>query len=524
MADPIPDAARAAWRWLEGPGGPPRYALSRTVFLRCFGFIYVIAFGSLLGQLLPLLGHDGLLPIDIAMRRGHAALGASGLYEAPTLFWLLGSSDTVLWWTCLLGLALAVVVMLGRANAVIMAALWALYLSFVTVGQQWFAFGWESQLCEMGFLAIFLAPPWSLRPIPAGDPPPAPVFWLYRWLLFRIMLGAGLIKLRGDPCWVHLTCLDTFYETQPVPNPIAWYLDHAPHGFLAAGVLVNHFVEIVAPFMVFGPRRVRHTGGAIQIAFQAMLVVGGNLSFLNWMTAVNALACFDDTLWERVLPKRMVRRAMSVRGDGKWGALSLPRRVFGGGLLAVIGALSIPVVVNLISPEQVMNTSFEPFRLVNSYGAFGSVGKQRLEIVIEGTLDDPDDPHAAWREYPFRCIPGDPDRRPCFLSPWHYRLDWLAWFAGFQDLDQHPWLVHLVYQLLTGNPRIRTLLAPDPFDGEAPRSVRIERYRYAFSAPGSDAWWTRERVGPYLQPLTLQDPRWKTVLERSGWPAEVPNR
>ena len=69
-----------------------------------------------------------------------------------------------------------------------------------------------------------------------------------------------------------------------------------------------------------------------------------------------------------------------------------------------------------------MNTSYEPFRIVNTYGAFGSVTKNRTEVVLEGTWDeDPKSPNANWMEYDFPCKPGDLTQRPCLISPYHYR-------------------------------------------------------------------------------------------------------
>lgn len=79
-----------------------------------------------------------------------------------------------------------------------------------------------------------------------------------------------------------------------------------------------------------------------------------------------------------------------------------------------------------------MNTSFDPLRIVNTYGAFGSITKQRTEVIIEGSLNDSVDGGQIWTEYEFKCKPGDVTRWPCWISPYHYRLDWLMWFAAFQ--------------------------------------------------------------------------------------------
>ena len=98
--------------------------------------------------------------------------------------------------------------------------IWVLYLSFVKVGQIFSGFGWEAILLEAGFFAMFLGP--STR-----EPPMLAVLAI-RWLEFRIMFGAGLIKMRGDSCWRDLTCLNYHYETQPMPNTLSWYFHAAP--------------------------------------------------------------------------------------------------------------------------------------------------------------------------------------------------------------------------------------------------------------------------------------------------------
>src|SRR5262245_28513360 len=206
--DPLHDEEEALLESLrEHPlrrifGPPRRYFLTRWLLLRLLGFIYFIAFFSLATQLGPLIGHDGLLPADRLLSRLIAASGSPGAAFArvPTLFVWLGASDRVLTASAWIGVLVSITVMAGVTNALVQAALWALYLSFLPLGQVFYGYGWEIQLCETGFLAIFLCPLRDLRPFPER-PPPAAVIWLFRWLIFRIMIGAGLIKLRGDPCW-----------------------------------------------------------------------------------------------------------------------------------------------------------------------------------------------------------------------------------------------------------------------------------------------------------------------------------
>ena len=244
----------------------------------------------------------------------------------------------------------------------------------------------------------------------------------------------GLIKLRGDSCWRELTCLVYHYETQPIPNPLSAWLHFMPEWFHKLGAIVNHLCELVVPFFIFGPQRFRHLAGTCLVLFQLFLIVSGNLSFLNWLTIVPALACFDDSFWTRVLPRRFTVWALSHRGA----PLSFVQRVAAVSLAILVGIASIGPVGNLLSPRQIMNTSFSRLHLVNTYGAFGSVGRERLELVIEGTTSSEPSESADWHAYEFPCKPTRVDRRPCVITPYHYRLDWLLWFAAMGRPQIHP--------------------------------------------------------------------------------------
>jgi Lipase maturation factor len=504
------------WRDVGDRGEPPSYWLTRFVILRLLGLVYFVAFLSLAQQVLPLIGDDGLLPTRAFLARVAAAAGSrlDGFVALPSVFWL-GASDRMLVALAWTGVALSALVLAGAANVVLMTLLWALYLSFVHVGQDWYGYGWEIQLLETGFLAIFLCPLWDLRPFPRR-PPPTPVVWLYRWLIFRVMIGAGLIKLRGDSCWRDLTCLYYHYETQPIPSPLSRTLHFMPHWFQKLGVLWNHATELVVPWLAFGPRRARHTAGVLLVAFQVFLILSGNLSFLNWLTIVPCLACFDDSFLGRVLPARLVARAQRAAASA---APSPAQHVAVGVLVVLVAFLSIGPVQNLLSADQAMNTSFDRLHLVNTYGAFGSVGRVRPEIVFEGTDDAVVTAETQWRPYEFKCKPGAVDRRPCIISPYHYRLDWQIWFAAMSTPERYPWTVHLVWKLLHNDPGALSLLANDPFPATPPRWIRAELYRYRFAPPGdpSGAWWTRERVREWLPPLSTDDPRLRRFLAAYGW-------
>ena len=493
------------------------YWLTRFVFLRMLGLLYSIAFLILLRQFVPLAGEHGLLPARRFLAEVSSASGAgwASCLSVPTLFWI-DASDAALRAGAWLGLALGLFVALGGANVPVLAALWLLYMSFVHVGQIFYGYGWELLLLETGFLAVFLCPLVRSGPFPPSTPTPRPVIWLLRWLMFRLMLGAGLIKMRGDSCWRDLTCLVYHYETQPLPNPLSWYLHQLPVWFHRGEVLFNHVVELLVPWMLFAPRRLRHAGGVLLVLFQGLLILSGNLSFLNWLTIAVCLAAFDDRFLARALPASLAGRVTALGDAG----MTKPRALTVYALVVLVAFLSLDPVANMVSPGQAMNASFEPFGLVNTYGAFGSVSRERDEIVLQGTDDPSPSPDGHWLDYEFNCKPGDVRRRPCVVSPYHYRIDWQMWFAAMSDYAHEPWLVHLVYKLLRGDPGALSLLAEGPFRDHPPRYVRAVLYRYEFTrlGEGTSAWWRRTPLAEYLPPLSADDPALLDFLDRAGWP------
>jgi hypothetical protein len=486
--------------------GGKDYQLTRFVILRLMGFVYAIAFLVAINQLVPLIGEHGLTSASHYLARIRETFGSAAPLHVPTLFWF-GISDRALSIFAWTGLLISLGVVAGYANAITMSILWAMYLSIVHIGQIWYGYGWETQTLETGFLCIFLCPLLDARPFPKR-PPPLLVIWLFRWLGFRIMIGAGLIKIRGDQCWRDLTCLYYHYETQPIPNPISRYLHFAPWWFHKFGTGWNHLVELVAPWFSFGPRHARHIAGILMVTFQIFLIISGNLSFLNYVTIVPFLACFDDSFWRKVLP--FVRPREEIE----------PSRLHFGfaiGLSILVAVLSIAPVTNLLSRRQAMNDSFDPFDLVNTYGAFGSVGKERFEIVFEGTADEFITGNTQWQEYEFVAKPGDPNRRPPFVAPYQPRIDWQIWFAAMASPSEYPWTLHFVWKLLHNDAGTLSLIAHNPFPNAPPHYIRARLYRYRFAPPGESGWWKREYIDEWLPALSADNESFREVLQRLDW-------
>jgi len=454
--------------------------LSRLLFQRALAGVYLVAFLTAALQFRALLGERGLLPIPRFTAR-------VPFRRAPSLFQLHYSDrwfGVCAWTGCAVSAGLLAGVdsalPLGAAMALWLVP-WVLYLSVVNVGQTWYGFGWESLLLETGFLAVFLG----------NDDvgPPVVVLFLLRWLLFRVEFGAGLIKLRGDSCWRTLTCLDFHHETQPMPGPLSRWFHRLPRPVHRAEAAANHVTQLAVPFLLFTPQPVSTAAACLMILTQLWLVLSGNFAWLNWLTIALAVSVVQWPGGTRELP-----------------AAPLWYEVLVLSVAALLLFLSRRPVANMLSRRQVMNRSFDPLHLVNSYGAFGSVGRVRYEVVIEGTLDEVPRAESGWREYEFRGKPGELRYRPRQFAPYHLRLDWLMWFAALSPGYAGTWFTRLVERLLEGDPATLRLLRRVPFD-RPPHYVRARLFRYRYTdrreSKETGDHWRRTYVREYLPPTRL---------------------
>ncbi len=498
---------------ISGTAEAPTYWLTRFMILRLLGLIYAVAFAVAINQIIPLIGADGLLPLNVYLKQINDAIGPlDGFLRLPSVFWF-AHSDAALLIVSWIGFVLACVVVAGYANALILGILWFLYMSLVHIGQDWYAYGWEIQLLETGFLAIFLCPLLDMRPFPKHAPPFV-IIVLFRWLIFRIMLGSGLIKLRWDVNWRNGTALYYHFETQPIPGPLSRWFHFLPRSVLKIGVWFNFLAELAAPLFAFWPRIARHIAAVVMVLFQFNIILSGNLSFLNWLTIIPALACFDDGFWAKLLPRKLVLQA-KVAAAGA--IVSKPMITTAWIITAIIGILSIQPALNMVSSKQIMNTSFDPLDLVNTYGAFGTVGQERTNVVFEGTADNDSTDNAHWKPYIYKGLPVLLDKMPPQIAPYHLRLDWQMWFAAMATPDEYPWTLNLEWKLLHNNADAVSLFAGNPFPDKPPKYIRAVLYRYGFVKPGAGIWWKREKIGDWLPPMSASDPRLIEFLKSAGW-------
>jgi len=489
---------------------PPRYFFARRWFLRLLGLIFLIAFVSWWVQIDGLIGSNGVTPVADFLPAARALLGDRALSMLPTLCWL-SSSDTFLHFLCGGGVVLSLLLILGIAPAVSLVGLVVFYLSLAIAGQTFLSFQWDILLLETAFLAIFFAP-WRLWWTKANEPPVSrAALFLLKVLLFKLMLMSGVVKLTSyemlaDPTgdtWWNLTALDFHYWSQPLPTVLGWWADKSPEWFKKFSVAFCLVVEIIVPFFIWAPRRLRVIACALLIFLQLLIGATGNYNFFNLLTIALCLLLIDDAV--AVSQRETRTRPVGTRLQDR---LSIYAAII---VIIITLPLNARLIYGAFEPDEEWSlwlrsfyARFESLRIVNGYGLFRLMTKDRKEIVIEGSADGID-----WKPYEFKWKPGDVVRAPGWCQPHQPRLDWQMWFAALGSYRQNPWFVQTVIALLHGKPQVVALFERNPFPETPPRFVRATFDRYRFTTTEehrqTGAWWKRQELGEYLPSVSLED-------------------
>ena len=505
--------AKGWWRSLQGT--PPKqrdYRLTRWLFLRGLALVYFIAFLSLGVQILGLVGSNGIRPITSYLDTVYTFDGTAGYWTKPTLAWL-DASDFALQAYCYGGALIALLALFGIGGRVTFFGCWVLYQTVYYIGQEFLSFQWDILLLETGFLAIFLAPATWFEFPASGRHVPVWILWLVRLLLFKLMFMSGYVKVPYVE-WHSLEALFHHYETQPLPHVLGWFAHQLPEWFQMFSVVAMFFIELVVPFFLFMPRRVRFTGAGLITFLMLLIMLTGNFTYFNLLTILLAVTWLDDHALLGAMPYAVQDTWEKWRAE----PTRLNRWAFAYPIVAVfwVGLSSLHLAA-MLQPWQWINPEDEyprdelplgmsdilrtlsPYHVANSYGLFRSMTTTRPEIVIEGSNNGED-----WLAYEFHYKPGDLDAMPRWCQPHQPRLDWQMWFAALSDYQRTRWFSPFITRLLRGSDEVEALLAENPFPDAPPKYIRARYYRYYMTGFGDEGWWKREHIGEYLPAVSLK--------------------
>ncbi len=476
-------AHRNFFAWLTRAAFGPRvvplsYERIHGTFLRLLGLCYFCGFASLGLQIRGLVGEEGISPARRLLEAAPRVLGHTAWWRLPALFWL-NYSDTALVAACWLGASAAVAVIAGMRHRAALAALYLLYLSLSSIGQDFLSFQWDGLLLEAGFLALVF-----------GRTQLA--VWMYRWLLFRLMFLSGSVKLLShDPNWRNLTALAFHYWTQPLPTLAAWYLAKLPEIMQKISTAGVFCVELAVPFLIFAPRRLRWIGACFLAGLQLLIAISGNYAFFNLLTLSLCLFCFDDGIFG-------LARSVPLRRSPA-GLRFAAAAIFLLGLGGMYETLFRAQPAGLGAVERLVG----PFEIANTYGLFAVMTTERIEIQIQGSDDG-----VSWKDYVLPFKPGPLGRRPAWVAPYQPRLDWQMWFAALGNWRENPWFVSLMKRILDGQKPVLGLFEQNPFPNAPPKYVRALAFEYRFTTlaerRATGNWWTRMPRGEYLRAISLE--------------------
>jgi len=460
----------------------PESGLSIHLMLRLLGGVFFFNFWSIASQATGLWSERGLTP--------------SPLW--PWVFPVL-----------VLGAAASLILLAGRLPWWALLTAWCAQVFLLHLDGPWLQFQGDILLAEVGFLTLFLASPrWRKLPHPSriGSRPVGLIF--LNGVLLKVMLGSGWMKLTGgDPFWLRETALHVFFETQPLPTAIAWFVHQLPGTVLKHALWYVVLIEVMLPLYIFLPRLFRSIAAGGFTLLMLLVIATGHHGWMPWLVILLSILLIDDRTWREWLPEGRGPAAPAEQ-------VSKPLSVPGTALLF----LWIPLTLGMTfgrgadsfwPPWRQVGEGMARLRSGNRYAMYGHVQPRRFEVEIQGSLDGEN-----WREYLFKVKPGHPQRLSMLPDPHTYRLDLqfhqVAMHHGNpRAWEAHPWLARLAGGLLENDPVVVGLLDINPFPDQPPRYLRFVTYHVRYADPVTrrdrGIWWMRSVRGLYGPVIRRED-------------------
>ena len=487
-------------------GRSEEHVMSGPLVTRGIGCVFLIAFLSYWVQVEGLIGDQGIAPATDFMSRIWKRFGIEGYTRLPSLFWIWPTT-IFLHILCALGCITAILQVI-RPTSIWCMCTWLIYLSLLYPGQLFYRFQWDLLLVESGFLCLFFF--WGTKQGSNKGHIRGHRFplLLTRLLLFRLLFSSGVGKLlHGGKTWNDGRALDFHFWTQPLPNPIAYYLNLLPDSLLETSVYCVFVLQCVVPFTFLGSRPLRLFGFYASVFLQLLIAGSGNFAFFNLLTVVLCFSLLDDRHLEKLFPflaKNQSTHQPAKPNDSLWKNRIYGIKHFSLGFLLYLHLLQITDVIGAHKIRDTMTFEslnvLRPFHLVNGYGLFISMTTSRKEIIIEGSDDG-----RKWEPYLFRYKPNTLRDGLSIIAPHQPRLDWQMWFAALGDIRRNQWLNHFMKQIQNESSPVLNLLQTNPFPNKPPRYIRALSYQYTFTDLNerrqSGRIWKRHSPKIYAPPI-----------------------
>lgn len=500
--------------------------IPRWIFLRALGLIYFSAFYSLAFQIKGLIGPNGILPANGYLEAVSHSLGGVRFWFAPTLLWI-SSGPHMLMALCVIGMIASLVLVFNIWPRGMLVICFLCFVSFVSAAQDFSSYQSDGMLLEAGFISIFFAPSGFRPGWGEHSPPSRASLFLLQWEWFRIYFESGLVKLvSGDPEWRHLTAMDEYYQNNPLPTWVGWYLQHLPHWFHWLSALGTLVMELGLVWMMFLTRRFRIICFYITTLWQLGVILSANYTFLNYLVLALGFLLLDDKLLAPFLGEKFRPKPIAAHAPESTDRVpeKLKRHVHAFKVAAsavVLFWIFYSTTVQLfwilwprVPFPKAPVAALDPFRIANRYGLFAVMTRGRYEIEFQGSNDGQN-----WIPYPFRYKPQALNEAPGIYAPYQPRFDWNLWFASLGTWRDNMFVASTEERLLNNDRDVLNLFRGNPFSNAPPKQVRAVLWQYWFTSMAEKRatgnWWKRRYLGTYA-PTLAQDGEGKLVVLE--WP------
>ena len=469
---------------------PPSFTGSRRLFFLWLGVVVMLAFGSLGVQFDLLFGESGIWSVADTMDAAQNAM--VGFWRQPTLLWWLPASAAP--FLCWLGMGSGLLLVLGRLPRSALVVALACWLSLMQVGHEFVIHAGDYLLLETMLLALLLAPRRELRPRWRVAPLPV-TRWLLVLLCLRVCVATAWLRVTGPVPTGDVLRLELI--TQPLPSTFGLWCAGLPSLLMAPLSYAVVLGELLLPWLLFGPRRLRHAAAALLVVIQAGWLATGTQGVAPLLVIGLLLLAVDDLRWLPVLPGRwhpgMAGGVPEARSFRTW---------VSGGLAALLLAGLVVQGFGDGRPDALAQ-QLDRFGIGHGYSDFGFVAAERGQLIVQASQNG-----QSWFDYVTRYAPADVSRAPAYAVGHLPRLDWQLQFAAAPAANGQvlPWLEWLALRLLQQKGGVAAAFAVTPFEGAVPQAVRFLLCRYEL-APAVDqrvgAWWRRQQLRPVGKPFRL---------------------
>eukprot|EP01083_Nonionella_stella_P012209 34645_1 len=376
------------------------------------------------------------------------------------------------------------------------------YMSYISISDDFLMLQNDSEMVELNLLMFFCS---FIR-----FRYPFITIIAFRWLCFRIMMGCGICKWFGAASWKQLTAMTRHYVTQPLPNPMSFYLHHLSDYTHKLSVIGTLIIEGPLCFGIFGPSCVRYL---TFFGFEGLLLIiniSGNFGYIGQLMMTETMSLLDDS----VLPMFMVRTAHNMKEEYLLGSTHW----FWYEWITIPCACAVILLYTIASwcplTETLRNSSyslpinndirrlsrrFRRFRFGNKYAKFGSMNEERYEFIIEGSND-----LNTWETYQFLYKPSRIRDTPSLCMLHLPRLDWRMWFLPLhwkRNLSYNnsyyqppPWFKRMVQLLHDNDLKVLKLIKYNPFPIQPPKHIRCIVKKFDFVHQINDNIWYEEML------------------------------